>query len=295
MCRLFGFRSVIQSQVHRSLVSAENALAVQSERHPHGWGVAYYRTDVPHVIKSADSAFEDHIFRRVSGIVASETVLAHVRRATVGPRNILNSHPFQYGRWVFAHNGEVHAFERVREALSEEVAPVLRRYILGDTDSEVVFYLFLTALSRRADLEHRGTPLADVVAALDETFQRIREVADGPGDDEKSSLTVCVTDGQAMVGHRGRQLLHYSTYKSRCFDRESCPYLAHECEAPTRTGHVNHLIISSEPNLGDNTWMELADGEYVGVDWRMHLYRGRSGTLEAVGRRTAAAATGASG
>ena len=30
MCRLFGFRSVLQSQVHRSLANADNALAVQS-------------------------------------------------------------------------------------------------------------------------------------------------------------------------------------------------------------------------------------------------------------------------
>ena len=40
MCRLFGFRSVIKSQMHRSLVSADNALVRQSEQHPDGWGVA---------------------------------------------------------------------------------------------------------------------------------------------------------------------------------------------------------------------------------------------------------------
>ena len=42
MCRLFGFRSVIPSQMHRSLIAADNALGRQSERHPDGWGVAYY-------------------------------------------------------------------------------------------------------------------------------------------------------------------------------------------------------------------------------------------------------------
>ena len=41
MCRLFGFRSVIPSQVHQSLVGAENALMLQSDRHPDGWGVAW--------------------------------------------------------------------------------------------------------------------------------------------------------------------------------------------------------------------------------------------------------------
>ena len=56
MCRLFGFRSVIQSQVHRSLVAAENCLAVQSEAHRDGWGVAWYLARAPHLIKGTSAA-----------------------------------------------------------------------------------------------------------------------------------------------------------------------------------------------------------------------------------------------
>ena len=54
MCRLFGFKSIINSQVHKSLVHTDNAFASQSTKHPDGWGVAYYREDVPHLIKSMD-------------------------------------------------------------------------------------------------------------------------------------------------------------------------------------------------------------------------------------------------
>ena len=61
MCRLFGFRSVIPSQVHRSLLSAENALVWQSERHPDGWGVAYFVGGIPHLIKSAETAIQDSL------------------------------------------------------------------------------------------------------------------------------------------------------------------------------------------------------------------------------------------
>ena len=274
MCRLFGFRSVIQSQVHRSLVSADNALAVQSQQHPDGWGVAYYLADAPHLIKGGSQAIEDHIFKRVSGVVASETVLAHVRRATVGEVNTLNSHPFQFGRWVFAHNGEVANYRTgVREKLLTEVAPQLRRYILGDTDSEVLFFLFLTALSQTTDLHRRGTDCEEVVAALKKVKDRVRVVADEAGDDEPSKLTLIATDGHTMAALCSGKELFFSTYKTRCLDRDTCPYLADECEAPTKTGFVNHLIISSEPLQGDNTWIELGHDEAVGVDWRMHLYR----------------------
>ncbi len=142
MCRLFGFRSVIESQVHRSLLAAENALGVQSSGHPDGWGVAFYVDGAPHLTRSPTTAFGDKMFHRLSGVVSSQTVLAHVRKATQGGHNVFNCHPFQHGRWVFAHNGDIPNFEERRTSLLAEVAPGLRRFILGETDSEVLFTCF---------------------------------------------------------------------------------------------------------------------------------------------------------
>ena len=65
--------------------------------------------------------------------------------------------------------------------------------------------------------------------------------------------------------------LHWSTFKTRCGDRDTCPNLAPECEAPTVSGFVNHLIFSSEPIAGENVWHSMDHGEVVGVDWRMRL------------------------
>ena len=163
MCRLFGFRSVIPSQVHRSLLQADNALGLQSKDHPDGWGVAHYIDTAPHVIRSSQTAISDNLFHRVSGVVASETVLAHVRKATQGVKSVLNCHPFQYGRWVFAHNGDISNFETCREKLVQLISPHLRRFILGDTDSEVIFHLFLSELTRHGPL---GRPLGPTIIVL---------------------------------------------------------------------------------------------------------------------------------
>ena len=89
MCRLFGFRSVIPSRVHRSLLAAENALGVQSNDHPDGWGVAFYVDGAPHVTRSPLTALGDSLFHRLSGVVSSQTVLAHVRKATQGDKTCL--------------------------------------------------------------------------------------------------------------------------------------------------------------------------------------------------------------
>ncbi len=272
MCRLFGFRSVIPSQVHRSLLAAENALGVQSNQHPDGWGVAFYVEGAPHLTRSPMTAVSDALFHRVSGVVASETVLAHVRKATQGQNNVLNCHPFQHGRYTFAHNGDIPNFTAKREALLGEVLPRLRRYVLGDTDSEVIFFMFLSELSKYGPMS-RDHRIEDIVAALRATVTRVRQVCDGP--EHRALLTVMVTDGTCFVAARGGKELFLSTYKTRCADRDACPSLSEECEAPSKSGFVNHLIVSSEPLQGENVWTELEEGEIVGCDHRMRLIRGR--------------------
>lgn len=279
MCRIFGFRSVIQSQVHRSLVSADNALMQQSDRHPDGWGVAYYNAGAPHVIKSVATAMDDHLFQRVSGIVASETVLAHLRKATQGSLSIINTHPFQYGQWVFVHNGNLANFAEIREALVSLVPPVLRRFILGDSDSEVLFYLLLGHMARRHELHRVGYPLEDVIASVREMVTEVVALTGEPclddgGPPDATYLTFALTNGRTMVAHQGGKQLHFTTHKTRCPDREHCPSFGRECEAAAGAGSfVKHLVVSSEPLHGDNVWTPMVPFEVVGVDWAMKLQR----------------------
>jgi len=264
--------------VHRSLVAAANSIGIQSVAHRDGWGVAYYINNIPHIIKSASHAGGDKVFTRVSGIVASETVLAHIRQATEGENNVLNSHPFQYGNWVFGHNGQIYNFAKHRMKLVRNIAPFLQRFLLGDTDSEVLFYLFLTELTRIIDLHRLGTPIEDVSSALVRAKRLVQEICDGTKPEEKSLLTTIVTDGHTMVGTRVGKPLSFSTYKRLCLDRHKCRFLSPECEAPSLSGHVNHLIITSEELSGENVWEELKEEQIVGVDWRMHLHRGTMDT-----------------
>ncbi len=272
MCRLFGFRSVIPSQVHSSLLVAENALGTQSNNHPDGWGVAYYVDNCPQLTRSASYALGDQLFHRLSGVVSSETVLAHVRKATQGEISVLNCHPFQYGRWTFAHNGDIPNFAQMRSALMDCIAPRLRRFILGDTDSEVIFYMLLSQLERFGPL-HRPHLLEEVIHALRSTVQRVRSICDRAGT--TSLMTLLVSDGSCLAAVHGGKELFVSTHKARCGERERCASFTAECEAPSSTGFVNHFIVSSEPLQGENVWEELSPGDVVAVDARMKLRRTR--------------------
>jgi predicted glutamine amidotransferase len=166
---------------------------------------------------------------------------------------------------VFAHNGDVPDFARHREALLAQVSPRLTRFILGDTDSELIFFLVLTQLLRYGSLGSHFA-LSDMTAALGRALATVQELG------ERSLLTCILTDGASMVAHQGGKELHYSTYKTVCGDRKVCKSLKPACEAPSEDGFVNHLLFSSEPLSGENVWHPMGEGDIVGVDARMRLF-----------------------
>ena len=96
--------------MHRTLVQETNALVRQSHAHPDGWGLAFYVGGEPQIARGVAGAFEDEDFTNLCSFISSETVVAHVRKASVGALSLENTHPFAFGPWVMAHNGTVPAF-----------------------------------------------------------------------------------------------------------------------------------------------------------------------------------------
>ena len=276
MCRLFGFRSITLSQVHKSLISANNALVQQSSKHPDGWGVAYYALEVPHIIKSLTAAINCQVFKKVSAMVSSYTVLAHLRKATVGELDLVNTHPFQLGQWTFAHNGNCRNFQNVRDEIYQKIDLNLRRYILGETDSELIFFLILSFLAKNHDLDSNKIKLDHLAEAVRDAKKLLVSLAgplhpDDAGDASEHFLTFIITNGSMMLAHQGGKTLFYSTHKKRCPDRDLCPMFANVCERPTTSGKVHHLIFSSEPLQGENVWIPMRFEEIIGLDDAMML------------------------
>ena len=277
MCRLFGFRSVITSQVHSSLIHAENALMDQSLKHPDGWGLAYYIEQNPHLIRSALSAIDDHIFEKISGVVSSQTVLAHIRNGTQGNNNILNTHPFQYGPWVFAHNGNIKNLEKLKPELVKVINPKLKRFILGNTDSEIIFFIILSFIEKKYPLDTKDITFEDVVDQIEAALKFITDLT-GPLLDfnetipTENYLSFILTNGTLFLGFQGGQSLKYCTHKTKCPERETCPYFADNCEqASSHDDKINHLILTSEEISGVNVWNMMTPGQLVGVDSNMQL------------------------
>ena len=277
MCRLFGFHSVIRSAVHHSLVAAENALGRQSADHPDGWGVAFYEGKFPHVIRSDKQALEDRLFKDISSVVSTHTLIAHVRKATFGDVGILNCHPFQLGPWTFAHNGDVAEFDKrdIKEALLSEINSSFQAHIFGSTDSEICFHLFLSKLAQKvSSVFEESISMDKVLDSVQETVQTIHRIVTKHSKKE-SKHAFLISNGSCLIGYREKAPLFYSTYKSLCPERDTCDaFDINMCEK--KSDKINHLILTSEHiETGPNVWEELKDEYYVAVDHGMQLHQGK--------------------
>src|SRR5262249_14192188 len=244
MCRLFGSRTRETGRVSHELFLGANALRVQSREHPDGWGLGWYENGAPRVVRSLTPAHGDEEFEKLSHYVSAQTVLAHVRKASVGRVAPENTHPFQRETWLFAHNGTLPDWDRIRGPLEESIDPSLRAALHGETDSERCFFLFLTRLRRRCNVD--AADVESAAAALAETVATVRRLADA------ASTTVLATDGRLMVACRRGRALFVSSAPGE--------YAAFASEDP-----------GEPPPGGKRAWLLLPEDALVAVDDELRL------------------------
>jgi len=146
MCELLGLSASAPVDVTMSF----GRLAAHGGRggNPDGWGIAYLEGDDAQIWRdphaAADSPFATFL---ATEPITSHTVIAHVRRATMGGVALANTQPYLrelFGRvHVFAHNGGFPAI----------IAPAPTSWFrpLGQTDSEIAFCRMLAQLAGEGD------------------------------------------------------------------------------------------------------------------------------------------------
>jgi glutamine amidotransferase len=264
------------TKVECSLVHAQNALMEQSRgdreglTHGHGWGVAEHPNGVPFVEKQAWAAYHGEHFKKTAARIYAKSVIAHVRRATVGPPSVENTHPFVHGVWLFAHNGTIPNFDQVREPLLAELDPLHRTEIRGSTDSEHLFRYLLTLWEHEPE-----RPLIETLRmGLEQVIAWCRAI----DPDQKIALNVLWTNGQQMVGSRLNRTLWYLE-RDGIVPCEICgqPHVHHNSKQ-----HYRAVEIASEP-ITHETWLQVPNGTVFTVDpdFRLHIKAFGSATITA--------------
>lgn len=259
MCRLYAMHANEPTRVECALVVAQNALITQSQgdreglTHGQGWGVADYPDGVPLVEKQAWAAYHGEHFKKKAARVYARTVVAHVRRATVGSPSLENTHPFEHGRWIFAHNGTVPGFDELRHRFLEEMNPLHRSEIQGTTDSEHIFRLILSRWMHQ--------PATDLIETVSQTLEQIAGWARQVKPGANIGLNIVLTDGDQLVGSRlGRTLFFIE--RREMYHCRICgkPHVHHDPKQAYRA-----VEVASE-TITDEDWKGIPDGTVYSAD-----------------------------
>lgn len=235
MCRLLGVVSAEVIDHDHALCASPQSLADLSPEHPHGWGLALHGGQGGWDIhKSPACAKDDPRFHALSRSARGSLLIAHVRKRTVGPTSLANTHPFHSGRWVFAHNGTLHDPAR----LDRHTSIARCRAVAGDTDSERLFAYLLTSIDLAGGTHgaRRAAP-----GAVDAALRAA--VADLCADPGFGAANFLLSDGDVLYAHRHGRTLHI-------IERRGLVMLASEV-------------------LADGTaasWQEITDGTLLRID-----------------------------
>jgi glutamine amidotransferase len=272
MCRLYGLQATHPTRPACELLVAQNALIHQSREdarghsNPHGWGIGYVHDHTTSCFRQVAPAAGSADYRTESLRAEGTTVLAHVRRATVGNPAYNNTHPFRHGGALLIHNGHVPAFDRVRPRLLDRLDASHQQSIRGITDSEHVLALLLQlrdeapnapldTITRRAlALVQDWVTTASDTATVDAVDADTTALSHDALTD-LLGLNLLWTDGTTLAGSRLNRTLWARTRTAPC----DCPICGHTHAAPPAEADYRSTTLASE-RLTDEDWIPVPNG-----------------------------------
>jgi predicted glutamine amidotransferase len=280
MCRLYALQATHPTRMSCELLKAQNALIDQSRTdtrglsNPHGWGLASLNDGRARCFRQVQPASSSNGYRRASMRLSGTTLLAHVRRATVGTPRTENTHPFRHEDAFLIHNGHVPAFDEVRPRLLDRLSAERRQIIDGSTDSEHVFALLLQLREEAPDASlHEVTRAAihRLQSWCDDASAEVHTgVSDVPFDDLDTvddeiihrtlALNLLWTDGAWIGGAR----LNRSLWTLRRTDFYECPICGGDHTDAPEAERYRATALASEP-VTDENWAEVPNGSVFHV------------------------------
>lgn len=257
MCRLFGLHAGTKAVTATFwLLDAPDNLAEQSRRNPDGTGLGVFdEHGQPEVRKQPIAAWQDADFATEAHDMTGTTFVAHVRYATTGAHELVNTHPFLQDGRIFAHNGVVEGLDVLDERLHDLGTADL---LLGQTDSERVFALITSSVRARGGDVSAGLLEAMEWLAANVPIYAVNVLLSTATDiwalryPETNELYVL---DRRNDQHGGRFHLRTKRIRARS---------AHLSERPS-------VVFASEPMDDDPRWRLIEPGELVHVDAALQL------------------------
>jgi glutamine amidotransferase len=237
------------SLVHQATEAMQSLTRINAD----GFGVGWYAPAIspePAVFKDTSPVWNNYNLGSIAGKIRSPCIFGHIRKASsFDPVTRENCHPFDRGRLLWMHNGDVPGRARLTRHVAELANDVLLAKIRGNTDSEQAFTLFLTHLD---DPLERDPETEEMAAAMAKTIDLLARWHLEAGNDRPLETNFCVTDGESMVAAR---------FAMGDKPTPSLFYLQGDNHSGRR-----RALIASEPLTEGEEWRAVPESSLVVVD-----------------------------
>jgi glutamine amidotransferase len=195
--------------------------------------------------------------------IKSKTIIAHIRKATVGEVKLTNCHPFQRNlwnsEWVFCHNGDLKKFT---PELNGQFQPQ------GETDSELAFCYLLQQLQQH--FPAGATDAAELFSVLDKLS---REIA------TYGTFNIILSNGEWLYTYCSTSLAYverkYPFTTVTLIDRDLSLDLSQHTTSEDKV-----ILIATKPLTVNENWKVYAEHESrLFKDGELLLERNQEGIL----------------
>lgn len=253
MYRLFGVIANREVGIEFSFFKARTPFKSLVQSNPDGWGIGYYEGGVPKVFKEDIEdvgGIENYRFEKVK-TVRSKIIISHVRYATSGRKTSKDAHPFEYGGWIFAHNGGID-----EECIMGYLKETYRNTRTSGTDSEVYFLLIMQSIQERQN----------ILDGIKEAIEIVKSCGSYTG------LNFIMSDGENLYAYRdaSRRFDYYSLYYlKRTPDRgQPFEYISKETRQLLHSKNLlgEEAVLVCSERLTEEGWQEIGIGSLVVIN-----------------------------
>ncbi len=228
---------------------------------------------LPHIYKTTNLPFYDENLWNIANKINPQCFLAHIRGVSYNDKQVVNAqnvHPFMFPHTnvALAHNGALDHFEKMKYDLLEYIAPDFQKCILGTTDSEWIYAVFISQLTEINPDSKYTTP--NIILALTNTLKILQKVRHKHQIESASPVNLFITNGEFIAATRfvfdyGWQPLdappstHFAYHSLWYTYGEDYGFYDNIFQMKPN-GKKSSIIIASEPLTQDNTsWIEVPE------------------------------------
>ncbi len=268
MSFLLGILGKNSVRITYSKLDAEDSISKIKEECSNGWGVGFYQNRVAYIVKRTVSFYNDERIDKIMDKIRTNAVITHFRSATSGEVKESNTHPFRYGVWLFAHSGTIANFRKIKSLILQRLPESLKEKIVGNTDSEYCFHLFLSYLKGKGYLKKGEIPFDKAVDALQQTSVSLNEWRRKIKPGNYSTYNFLTTNGKYLLATKNGDALFY--LKNRWAEDSNIFKIAN-LRIKIEEDMGDFVVISSEKLCDSEDWVEVKENQLLAVDENINV------------------------